>query len=409
MVDRIQNQFGSALRETFSTLHYPTGPRLMAADFPMEFTANKYDGEDQIIRTLEGKMKYTDDVSGDRFRKKVEARLFTQKSMPWAEIKRRAATNPAWQWHRPDALDKAKQDFTHQDIWREDGAYVEKGPFPKPETQVKLQELSRDDETGTVKLRATPSNGDTVYVEVGGPATTASQRLSGRDYETNELEVSFLAVDSNGVHEAGDPQSWYNKITLKRRVYDDGPNKMLELRAAPPAAIKYSTDGSDPKLAGGAYDEPVVIPKGTRIVLAYAEKNGIASDVAQVTINWSKDPERKPIDKAKPATWKPADGFSYSTTRNAYGFITRLTKYGVEAAVTRIAVLDAKWVELSLADDIVMDADRLKATVEHLRSLVDAGEVNVDAAALRFPTGQALLDYVRDLAIELPHDDIEQD
>jgi len=226
--------FDKTRRETFPTLHYPTGQKLMVADFPMEFSANKYGGEDQIIRTLKGKMKYTDDVSGDTFRKKVEARLFTQKSMQWGEIKRRAATNPAWQWHRPDALEKARQDNTHQDIWREDGGYV----------------------------------------EVGGPATTASQRLSGRDYEANELEVSFLAVDSGGVHEAGDPQAWYNKITLKRRVYDDGPNKMLELRAAPRCTIKYRTDGSDPKVAGGLYDEPMVIHKGTRIVLAYAEDKG---------------------------------------------------------------------------------------------------------------------------------------
>ena len=65
LLDRIQNQFGSALRETFSTLYYPSAQRLMAADFPMEFTANKYDGEDQVIRNLKGKMKYTEEVGGE--------------------------------------------------------------------------------------------------------------------------------------------------------------------------------------------------------------------------------------------------------------------------------------------------------------------------------------------------------
>ena len=185
LLDRIQNQFGSALRETFSTLYYPSAQRLMSADFPMEFTANKYDGEDQIVRTLKAKMKYTEDVTGDTFVKKVEARLFTQKVMLWSEIKRRAATSPAWQWHRPDALDKLKADCLHREVWREDGGYVEKGPFPQPVTQVKIQELSRDDDTGRVKLRATPVNGDTIYVEIGAPATAASQKLSGRDYETD--------------------------------------------------------------------------------------------------------------------------------------------------------------------------------------------------------------------------------
>ncbi len=403
LLDRIQNQFGSALRETFSTLYYPRAQRLMSADFPMEFNANRYDGEDQIIRTLRAKMKYTDDVSGDSFVKKVEQRLFTQKVMPWSEIKRRAATNPAWQWHRPDALDKLKEECVHRDTWRESGGYIEKGPFPKPATQVKLQELSRDDATGRVKLRATPINGDAVYVEVGGPATTASQKISGRDYETDELTVSFLAVDSSGAHETGDPATWHNRITLKSRVFNAGADKMVELRAAPPAPIRYSTDGSDPKVSGGSYNDPFLVPEGARLVLAVAEKKGIISDVLQVSINWHevRDVDR-PIDKGSPATWRSHSGFSFSTTRTAYGFLERLRKRDAKAAVTRIAVLDGQWADLNLADDLLLDADQIQTTVEHLRSLLTEGEVTVEAAALWFPTGQQLLDYVRDIAAELP-------
>jgi hypothetical protein len=407
LLDRIQNQFGSALRETFSTLYYPTAQRLMAADFPMEFTANRYDGEDQVIRTLKGKMKYTEEVSGETFVKKVEARLFTQKVMPWSEVKRRAATNPAWQWHRADALDKLKEDCIHRDVWRESGGYIEKGPFPKPATGVKLQELSRDDDTGRVKLRATPINGDAVYVEVGGQATTASHRLSGRDYETDELQVSFLAVDSSGEHETGDPLIWSNRITLKHRIFDSGSDKLAELRAAPHAPIRYTTDGSDPKTAGGSYDDPFVIPPGARFLLAVGEERGVASEVLQIPVNWDQPVVERPIDKEKPATWKPSGGFTFSTTRTAYGFLERLRKRDGKAAATRIAILDTQWVELSLADNLFLDADRVLATIESLRSLLAEGEVNVEAAALRFPTGQQLLDYVRDIAAELPRDEVE--
>lgn len=407
LLDRIQNQFGSALRETFSTLYYPSAQRLMSADFPMEFTANKYDGEDQVIRTLKGKMKYTEEVSGETFIKKVEARLFTQKVMLWSEIKRRAATNPAWQWHRSDALDKVKEESIHRDIWRESGGYVERGPFPKPATQVKIQELSRDDDTGKVKLRATPINGDAIYVEVEGQATTASHKLSGRDYETGELEVSFLAVDSTGEHETGDPVAWNNRITLKDRVFNSGSDKMVELRAAPAAPLRYTTDGSDPKVSGGSYDDPFVVPYGARLVLAVAEKKGITSEVLQVPINWDKAPEEKPIDKDQPATWRPAGGFNFSTTRTAYGFLERMRKHGAKAAATRIAVLDTQWVDLNLAEDLILDADQIQATVEHLRSLLAEGEVSIEASALWFPTGQHLLDYVRDIAAELPRNEVE--
>jgi len=413
LLDRIQNQFGSALRETFSTLYYPSAQRLMSADFPMEFNANKYDGEDQIVRTLKAKMKYTDDVSGDTFVKKVEARLFTQKVMQWAEIKRRAATNPAWQWHRPDALDKLKADCLHREVWREDGGYVEKGPFPQPATFVKLQELSRDDDTGRVKLRVTPANGDTIFVEIGAPATAASHKLSGRDYETEELIVSFLAVDSTGTHETGDPVTWKNRITLKGRVYGSAGDKMVELRAAPRAGIRYSTDGSDPKVAGGTYDDPFGVPQGTRLVLAVAEDKGIVSDTHQIPIDWGPGPggDPRPIDPDQPATWRPLSHpekvFRFTTTHNAYGFLERLQKHGGQAAAQRVAVLDGQWADLTLADDLMLTADQVRATVEHLRSLVSEGEVTIEASALWFPTGRQLLDYVHEIAVDLPRNEVE--
>jgi hypothetical protein len=169
---------------------------------------------------------------------------------------------------------------------------------------IKPQELSRDDETGVVKLRATPLNGDTIYVEIGAPATIASQRLSGRDYETAEMVVSCLAVDSAGRHETEDPLAWHTRITIKSRGYDHGGDKVVELRPPPPAPLRYTTDGSDPKVAGGLQRTHRTSP-GTRLVLAIAEEKGTPSEVHQVTVNWNKPVGAKPIDTAAPATWTP--------------------------------------------------------------------------------------------------------
>ena len=281
LLPRFVTQFHSAIRETFTTLYYPTRDRLARVDFLMEFRENRYNGEQQIVAALDKKQKYTRDVAGETFRKKVEARLFTQQSMLWSEVLRRAATEPGWPWHRPDALEHLKQECLHQDRWRDEGKYVNKGPFPKQATTVRVQELSRDDDTGSAKLRLTPVHGDRVYVDVGGPATPASKDLGGGGiYETNaDLRVSFLAVDSTGTHETGDPFEWTNRITLKSREYQDGAGRRIEIRAAPAAPIRYTTDGSDPKLSGGAYDGPFPVPDGVRLVLAVAEKDGIASDV----------------------------------------------------------------------------------------------------------------------------------
>ena len=407
LLPRFLAQFHSAIRETFTTLYYPTRDRLSKADFLMEFRENRYDGEEQVRDTLAGKQKYTIDVTGETFRRKVEARLFTQQSMLWSEVKRRAATSPAWQWHRPDALDKLKSDCIHKDLWREEGSYVDKGPFPKPATTVRIRELHRDDDTGVASLRLTPVNGDALYVEIGAAATRASRKLDGRDFETAELRVSFLAVDSTGEHETGEAVAWSNRITLKSREYLNGDTRMVEIRAAPEAPIRYTTDGSDPAVAGGACDGPFAVPEGARLVLAVATKNGIVSEVHRREI--STRPFTRSIDKADPALWTPSRGFEFTETRTAYGFITRLKKHAGTAGGLRIGIQNAegKWGELHLSDDIALDDERLEQAVEHLRGLVPDGEVSIDAKRIRFESGQRFLDHVAETRAEYRRDEVE--
>jgi hypothetical protein len=59
--DRLLGQFLSAVKETFSTIHYPTHQAgkdvLNPADFLMKFESNKYNGEDQILQVLKDKQK----------------------------------------------------------------------------------------------------------------------------------------------------------------------------------------------------------------------------------------------------------------------------------------------------------------------------------------------------------------
>ncbi len=408
LLPRFLAQFHSAVRETFTTLYYPTRARLAKVDFLMEFKENHYDGEEQVRDALAGKQKYTTDVTSDVYRQKIEARLFTQQSMPWSEIERRAATSPGWQWHRPDALTRMKADCIHKDLWREEGNYVNRGPFPKPATTVRVKELSRDDGTGVAKLRLTPVNADMLYADYGGPATTASMKLDGRDFETSELRVSFLAVDSSGEHETGEPVEWPNRVTLQSREYMEGDERMMEIRAAPAVPIRYSTDGSDPKVAGGAYDGPFAVPSGARLILAVAEKDGIVSDVHRREI--AEKPAVKPIDKTSPAAWSPHGGCEFSSTRTAYGFVTRLKKHVGSASGLRLSAHSdgsGQWSELSLHGDIALDGETIERAVEHLRELVADGEVSIEAKRIHFDTGQRFLDYVAEIKADFRREDVD--
>lgn len=406
---KILHSFRSAVRETFTSLWYPTGEGLLNADFLMEFTGNRYRGEEQIVKLLEEKMKFTRETSGDIFRKKCEQRLFTAQVLPWREIKLRAATNTAWQWHHPNALDGLKDDCLRKDIWREDGGFIDKGPFPQPQTGVTIKEIGRDANTGNATLQIIPANADAVYYEVGGAATTASARLEGGQLQIADLRVSFLAVDSTGVHETGDPVAWTNRITLKHRFFDGSEGKRVELRAAPPATIYYTTDGSDPKVAGAVYDGPFPVSSSAQFVLAYAEADGIFSDVERYPVPRDDGPGVE-LDKTRPVSWSRAHALK--STRDTYDFLGRLNK--LDATVSGVSLTisgesgDRGWAELQFYDDMRLTSEQIERCLEAMRLVQTSGQVQLQATELHFPSGERLLDWVEEVKTTLKAGEFRQ-
>ncbi len=418
LLDRILGQFLSAVKETFSVLHYPTkqGDKetLASADFLMKFEGNKYNGEDQIIQVLKDKQKHTEDIASETFRKKVEARLFTTPTMLWAEVKKRAAMNPQWQWHRRDALDALKDDMVHKEIWREDASgYIDRSPPPAKTTSVQIQERSRNEETGTVELKVTPIHGDTVFVEIGGDATPQSKKVENGVFSTDELEVSFLAVDSTGTHPTGPATTWKNRLSLKYRLFTGKKNeKMLELRAAPNGdgkiEIRFTTDGSDPKVSGGLYGGPVSLRKGTPVVLALARGEDIESEVLQIAVDWEKGADVEAIDPKKPSVWKRKHEFFF--TAESYQFMERLKRHSGRVSGIKISISGERWAELTFHDLVELNADQITNAVEVIRGLgvTGNGQVEIAAASLHFPTGQNLLDWLNEAKTEARPGEVKQ-
>ncbi|PRR70126.1 DUF499 domain-containing protein [Clostridium thermopalmarium] len=399
---KIKLELLQAARETFVSLYYPTKDRLAKADFFMEFTGNDYNGEKQIRNVLMQRQKFTEHISDDNFRKKCEDRLFTQKEMRWIDVKERAATNPAWQWHIPSALDALKDNMIKKDVWRENGGYVEKPPFPKEKTEVLIQELRRDDETGEVILKLLPKYGDKVYYEIGGIATAASNLVENiNEFRTTELKLSFICVDSTGEHETGDPVEWKNRITIKYRVYDKGEEKVIELKSAPEVPIKFTTDGSNPKEHGGIYDSEVIIPKNATFVLAVAEAQGIYSDVLQVKIDWAKG-ETLNVDKQK--SLKLYKRHKTNDTAETYDELAKLKKHKAQISDVIITLYkvdessnEKGWIEITMDASIKADIEKLEASIDNIRSnFMSEGKVNVslEYGMARFESGQNFLDYV---------------
>jgi hypothetical protein len=395
------------VRETFTQLWFPLETGLQSADFLMKFDGNRYSGEQQVVDLLKDKMKFTEDVQGETYRKKCEQRLFTTQSLPWAEIKKRAGANPKWQWHHPGALDGLKADCLLKDIWREQGGYVDKGPFPQPVTGVSIREVSRDPDTGEVTLKLTPIHGDTVYYDVGGDATPASAKVEGGVLKLREIRASFLAVDSSKQHETGTPVSWENRITLKHRFFQSGTDRRLELKAVPSGAIRYTTDGSTPREGGATYDEPLLVPEGTQVVLAYGECEGVESDVERIVVEWGKKVE---VDPNRPGVW--ARRHTFSTTRETYEFLAQLKGHGARISGVTLTISEekagAEWIELNAYERKEFEPSMIEEALEILRRLQGNGQVQLTAERIHFASGTDLLAWLDEVRTEMRPDEVSQ-
>lgn len=295
IADQQESQFYLACRETFQVLYYPYHTGLVRVDLDPRYFANRYEGEQQVVEALRRVGKFLDETSPDSsFRQSVETRLWpeTQKEVLWTEVKRRAATDPRWFLHHPRALDQLKEALIQRDIWRDVGnGYVQRGPFPKPRTEVQVQLLARDENTGEATLRVKPLHGDVIYYSFHGPPSDRSERLHSGQLKTCELRVWFLAVDSRGEHETGDPFCWTNTLTVKYRFFQKDNRRMCELRAIPQGEIVYTVDGSNPEINGTAYHGPFEVPVGTRVILAQAKADGLVSPLLSVQVPQNGGPD----------------------------------------------------------------------------------------------------------------------
>lgn len=367
----------------------------------MEFTGNAYNGEKQIRDLLMQRQKFTEGVADETFRKKCQDRLFTQKEMRWSDVKERAATNPAWQWHTPSALDSLKNEMLKKGIWREHGGYIEKPPFPKEKTGVFIQELKRDDLTGEVTLKIVPQYGETVYYEIGAPATTASDIVENlHEFKTKELKLWFLCVDSTGEHETGAPVEWTNKIVLKYRVFDHDNNKVVKLKSYPAVPIRYTTDGSNPKEYGILYDGEFTVPEDAAYVLAVAEEAGLYSEVLQIKIDRTGGQSIN-IDPEKPL--KLCRSFVTKDTAETYRELDLLKKYHARLSDLSLTFYQKgqcrsndSLIQLVIDFQTKAAIEKIENTMDNIRNnFFQEGSINIslEYGLVSFPTGREFLDW----------------
>lgn len=400
ILHKVELQLLQTARETFITLYYPVSDGFESNEFKMEFNNNQFDAEEQIRNVLIEVMKFDKDTSSDVFRKKFEARIFTSRQMRWIDLKERVATTTSWSWHHPKALEELKNECLRKGIWVEEGGYLDKEP-PAPETAVNVREIHRDEDTGEVTLKIVPQNGDKVYYEINGDATTGSLEVKDLDsFKTKELALTFLCVDSTGRHSTGAITRWKNNVQLQYKPFDKEGKNFIELKASSPkVTIKYTTDGSNPKNSGGIYEDVIEVPKGTKFVQAIAvhEDLGIYSDTLSIPITETKFE----VDKEKPLTLNQT--LRASTTSEVYKQLETLNKHKAKVAGVILQVfektdsMEQSWLELSLDNTAFHDTNLFVKQLDELRDVFFKDknvEVSMDVGKCIFETGQNFEDWV---------------
>lgn len=402
-------------RESFITLYYPTVEGFESGDFKMEFSDNKFDAEEQIRNVLVDVMKFDQNTSSDTFRRKFEARIFTTRQARWVDLKERSAITTAWSWHHPKALDDLKSECLRKGIWIEEGGYLDKEP-PAPETAIHVREVFRNEETGEVTLKLTPQNGDKVYYEINGDATTSSTEVSSiNDFRTTELALSFLCVDSSGKHVTGQLAYWKNNVKVQYQLFDKQGKRFVELKATSrKVRIKYTTDGSNPKSSGGLYDDVFEVPLGTKFLQAVAVHDhlGVFSEILAVPIQ----EQKFEVAKGNPLTLTST--IKATVTSDVYKLLDSLSRHEAKVAGVSLQIFEntgfqQSWMELSFDTHAFHEPQEFSMQLDGLRDVFFKQknvEVSISVDKCSFSTGQSFEDWIAEnkYSIDMYKDSVKQ-
>ena len=418
--DTALHGLNSAVASVFTKVYIPTKPGLVDATIGLNFGSGQgRSGEEQIRTLLEEKRKFTTDVTSDAFMRQLQAKLIggPRTSTKWSEVLRKAATNTSWPLHKPDALEQAKVMQLERQNWKREGdSHIKTGPFDKPPTSVVVRELNDAtlvrDSSGPITLLATPQRADKVYYAYDRDTVTPE---SGKELKSpfhldigDSMRVSFIAVDSTGVHETGAPVLYERPVVLLHELDQQGESWRVELQASPAnAEIRYTDDGSDPRQHGSTYADTILAPPKA-LVQAYAIRGGVESEVHTISIP-ALGEQGYQIDEERPATYQQK--LKVGETSQSYALVSLLQKY--EATSCGVEVLieleDAQFAVFSCSDRVGLNGEQVQQYLDKLQEFnTGQSQLSLKLDSIRFASGRAFKAFAQEQGLEYQNKHVDQ-
>ncbi len=425
-LEELSERFTKAVSGAYNRLFFPGGDSelvMATIDNGLSFGAGEHAAEAQIEKFLasgrcDNKLALDMPDELPAYWAMAETYLWPAKDRrcPWRDLVMRAKTDPTWPW-MPGArgLEVLRDEALKQGRWRQTPeGHIEKGPFPAERTSVNVTPLGTNRETGETSLSLTPRNaGDSPLVYVGKTAAVSDrdhQVQDLEDFRTPEATLYFIAVDSAGKYQVGEPNRWTADLTVRHEVHSLADSRKVELRCTPNAEMRYTLDGTNPK-EGTVYAEPFPVPvKGCTILIA--AKAGEVEKSAKIQIPSAGD-DRIVIDDKKPARLVEAKRISIDTTDKSFAIIQRFRERpDIRLRGVQIILGEGETAVQVRFNDRELTAAAIETAIRGIRAALGDEQAAVQVlikGGVTFGDGFALKEFAEVAGIELKSGDVIQE
>jgi len=248
-----------------------------------------------------------------------------------------------------------------------------------------------------------------IHYAEDGPVSTSSPVLRDDTLKTKAYRVQFLAVDPSGQYDTGDASTWTNRLTI--RAFFEADSRTVALFVAPPAELKYTLDGSEPR-NGENYAAPLHLDENAAKLLVFAEGGGLEAKerFEYAAVRRAGESAAKAgivLDPVRPARLNRI--VSLGSRQDVYQVIALLKERQAKVEKVAAVVGNNPAVVQFFLGDTPADGAYLEGVLNQISACLPAdASMSLKIHRFEFQTGQDLLDLAQKVGFEPAENDFTQ-